>query len=149
MPNKQNRTGRSTGTARHVRLYHWLLETEAWKSLDSTARAIYVEMASRYAGVGSNNGRIPYSIRDAARSLHIGKTTAARALADLQHRGFIVTVKKGGFSYKEKHATEWRLTEFPCDIKNTLATKDFACWRNKSQYPLQDHPVPETGQTGP
>jgi hypothetical protein len=52
-----------------------MLKSSAWKSLTANARAIYIEMASRYGGPGSNNGRIPYSVRDAAKSLKIGKST--------------------------------------------------------------------------
>jgi hypothetical protein len=37
----------------------------AWQSLDGNTRSVYVEIAQRYAGAGSNNGRIPYSIREA------------------------------------------------------------------------------------
>jgi hypothetical protein len=110
--------------ARHVRLYHWMMQTAAWKGLSGNQRAIYVEMAARYNG--SNNGRIPYSVRDAAAALRIGKATAARDLIVLQKRGFIVPVMKGAFSLKQKHATEWRLTEFNCDVTGALPTKEFA-----------------------
>jgi hypothetical protein len=126
-----NRTGRGTKAHRHVRLYHWLMQTPAWRSLNGNQRAIYVEMAALYRGPGSNNSRIPYSTRQAAESLHIGKSTAARELEVLQERGFIVTMIKGAFSLKRRHATEWRLTEFSCDVTNQLATKDFARWSPK------------------
>jgi DNA-binding transcriptional regulator YhcF (GntR family) len=128
-----NKKGRHTREKRHVRLYHWLMQTNAWRSLDATGRAIYIEIAARYAGPGSNNGRIPYSVRDAAKTLKIGKSTAARALKQLQERGFIVAITKGAFSRKLKHATEWRLTEFPCDITHDLATKEFARWSPEIQ----------------
>ena len=91
-----------------------------------TPRAVYAEMAKRYAGTGSNNGKLPYSIREAADSLHIGKSTAASALTVLQERGFIVPMTKGAFSRKVRHATEWRLTEFPCDVTHALPSKEFA-----------------------
>jgi hypothetical protein len=112
--------------ARHVRLYHWLLKTEAWQSLSPNSRAIYIEMASRYNG--SNNGRIPFSLREAAVLLHIGKHAAAAALVELQDRGFIVITRRSSFSLKSKEATEWRLTEFTCDINGTFASKDFTRW---------------------
>jgi hypothetical protein len=43
---------------RHVRIHHYMMETPAWKSLGVTEKAMYVDIASRYAGPGSNNGRI-------------------------------------------------------------------------------------------
>lgn len=147
---RTNKTGRSKGESRHVRLYHWLMHTDAWRSLDATARAVYVEMAARYGGPGSNNGRIPYSVREAAESLRIGKTTAARALDRLQARGFIVPIKKGAFSLKLKHATEWRLTEFSCDMTHALASKEFTRWKPEIQnaVPSQASMVPIAGPSG-
>jgi hypothetical protein len=106
---------------RHVRLYHWMLESVAWTSLNANARAIYIEMSKRF--MGTNNGRIPYSVREAAASLRIGAATAARALTQLQGLGFIKAVTKGSFGYKKRHATEWLLTEHPNDLG--IATKDF------------------------
>lgn len=122
-----NRTGRSKKAPRHVRLYHWMMESAAWQSLNGNQRAIYVEMAARY--MGSNNGRIPFGVRDAARALRISKATASREMAVLQECGFIVPTFKGAFSLKTKQATEWRLTEFCDDRIPGLPTKDFMRWR--------------------
>lgn len=147
---RHNLTGRSTGEARHVRLYHWLMQTTAWKGLNGDQRAIYIEMAARYRGTGSNNGRIPYSVREAADSLRIGKSTAARDLLVLQERGFIVPTTKGAFSLKVRHATEWRLTEFPCDVTHALASKEFARWTPEIQntVPPRNRSVPVAGPFG-
>jgi hypothetical protein len=126
--NSTDRTGRSKKSARHVRLHHWMMQTEAWKSLSGNQRAILVEMAARYNG--SNNGRIHFSIREAAAAVHVSKATAARDLAVLQDRGFIVARIRGGFNVKDKRAqaTEWRLTEFNCDVTGALPSKEFARW---------------------
>ena len=121
---------------RHIRLCHYMTDSQAWKSLGAIARAIYPHIAKRYAGVGSDNGRIGYSVREAAAEFHTGTSTAKRALDELQDRGFIVPMKKGAFSLKQRNSTEWRLTEFHCDV--TLATKDFMTWtpdKNKTRYP--------------
>jgi hypothetical protein len=150
MSRRKGRDGKAEKSARHVRLYHWLTDCAAWKSLNSNARAIYLEIARRYAGGGTNNGRIPYSVREAAESLSIGKSTAQRAIADLENRGFIVATQRGAFSWKNRHATEWRLTEFSCDLTNALATKDFMRWspKNKSRYLWWDRTVPVMGLFG-
>jgi hypothetical protein len=129
-----NRLRKDRKGPRHVRLYHYMLRTPAWQSLTANARAIYVEIAARYGGAGSNNGRIPYACREASASLKIGQATAIRALWELEDRGFIVAVKKGAFSLKKKHATEWRLTEFPCDVTNILiGSKEYMRWQPKIQ----------------
>ena len=125
MTNRHNRSGRSTSTDRYIALKHWVMRTEAWRSLDCVARCAYLELAMRYAGPGSNNGCLPYSLREMAAMLNVSKMTAQRALHKLQERGFIVETKRGAFSLKLRHATEWRLTEFGCDVTGALATKDF------------------------
>ena len=56
---------------RHVRLYHSMMKTDAWKSLSCVARCLYIEIERRYGGPGSNNGRIHYSIRDGAAALDL------------------------------------------------------------------------------
>jgi DNA-binding transcriptional MocR family regulator len=136
-----------------------MLKSVAWKSLDSTARALYIEIATRYGGPETNNGRIPYSVREAASALHVGKSTAARAFIQLQDRGFIVEMQKGAFSLKVRHATLWRLTEFGCDVTRELATREYARWSppqnskydtcsGTARYPQRDGAVPVTGQRG-
>ncbi|MEY9396199.1 hypothetical protein ABIF66_006870 [Bradyrhizobium japonicum] len=143
------RGSRKTKMLRHVRLYHYLMQTEAWQSLRALERSIYVEIAARYAGDGSNNGRIGYSIREAAFTFRVGKSSAARALETLQDRGFIVARKKGAFSLKSRHSTEWRLTEFGCDLTGALPTKEFARWLPENQKPVPPETltVPDTGST--
>ncbi len=74
--------------ARHVRLYHWILASPAWKSLNAVERSLYVEIASRYAGPGTN-GKIVLSVRQAADALHVSKATASRAFDGLQRRGLL------------------------------------------------------------
>jgi hypothetical protein len=114
-----------TTSERYVRLTHRMMQTQAWRSLDGNARAIYIELAALYCG--NNNGRISYSQRQAAQAIHVSKTTALRAMAALQDRGFIVAVTKGRFD-RLRHATEWQLTEFRCDVTGQPASRDFETW---------------------
>jgi hypothetical protein len=147
MPRSRRITGRSDKEARHVRLYHWILKTPAWKSLNANARAIYIEMTARYHG--SNNGQIPYAVREAAKSLRIGKSTAAIAIEMLEDRGFIVAVTEGHFRRKDRHATEWRLTEFGCDVTHALPSKDFTRWSPEFfTVPVAGPAVPVAGPSG-
>jgi hypothetical protein len=136
---------------RHVRIHHYMMATQAWISLGCTERAMYLDIAARYAGYGSNNGKIGYSVREAATNLHIGTSTAKRALDALVDRGFIVATKRGAFSLKKRHASEWRLTEFASDISRDIATKDFMTWtpdKNKTRYPERPRTVSETAPIG-
>lgn len=125
---------------RHIRLHHWLMKTQAWRSLDPVARCAYIELASRYfvrKDGSNNNGEIPYSVREAADALNSSKATALRALRRLQEHGFIVEVTKGAFSQKVRHSTEWQLTEFP--YQGSMATKDFARWQKQNTV-SPEHP---------
>jgi hypothetical protein len=112
-------------TERYVRLTHRMMQTQAWRSLDCVARAIYLELAALYHG--TNNGSIGLSARQAAEAVHVSKDTAARAMVVLQDRGFIVATAKGRFD-RLRHATRWRLTEFKCDLTGQPASRDFESW---------------------
>src|SRR5262245_47472335 len=145
-------------TERWVQLKYWLLQSQAWRSLPGNARALYIELARRYNG--SNNGRIPYSAREAIAALHISKSTAARLLKTLEDRGFIVCTKRGAFSLKTtKDASEWRLTEYDSDSPPAHATKDFMSWQPpepdtndgpkfKTRYDPSDRTVRRIGPPG-
>jgi hypothetical protein len=113
---------------RYVKLRYWLLDSAAWQSLPGGACALYVKMAQRYNG--SNNGHIPYSVREAARAVHVSQGMAKYLLDVLQDRGFIVCTKRGAFSLKtRREASQWRLTEYDNDVVAEYATKEFMRWR--------------------
>jgi hypothetical protein len=112
---------------RYVMLRYWLLNSAAWNSLPGNARALYIEITQRYNG--SNNGRIPYSLREAVKALHVSQGIAHYLLGILQDRGFIICTKRGAFSLKTtKDASEWLLTEYNCDHPPAHATKNFMRW---------------------
>lgn len=110
--------------APHVRLYRWLLDSPAYLSLSCPARAVLVEIARSYDGY--NNGRIGLSVRVASGRCNIARGTAARSFEELQDRGFIECMTRGGFNRKTRHASEWRLTFWPCN--DQLPTKEFMSW---------------------
>lgn len=131
--------------APHVRLYRWLLDSPAYLSLTCQARAVLLEIARGHDG--TNNGRLGLSIRRASERCNIAKGTAARALAELQERGFIECMAKGAFSRKAPHASEWRLTWWPCDVTGTLASKAFMRWGREKQNAVPKYPVTVSNQT--
>jgi DNA-binding MarR family transcriptional regulator len=124
---RHDNKGRSTVEARHVRLYHWLTNSAAWKALSAVERCSYIELAKRYDGM--NNGFIALSCRDVADELGIHKTTASRAVRRLVELGFVEVIVPGGFSRKVLHATEYRLAEHKCDRSGQLASKAFMRWK--------------------
>ena len=68
----------------------------------------------------------------------------ARAMLLLQDRGFIAAVTKGRFFDRLRHATEWRLTEFKCDLTGQPASRDFDLWHTADILPLR----PQRGTDG-
>ena len=121
-------TGRSIGSAHHVRLYSWLLKTPAWRSLTTQSVAVYIAIAQRY--FGSNNGEISLSVREAARLVNIAKDTASKCFQELETKGFIRRNVCGSFDWKLKQATTWILTEHP--LGQETATKDFMRWTSEN-----------------
>ena len=120
---------------RFVRLTHSMMQSQAWRSLDGNARAIYAELAMLYRGPDTNNGRIGFSVRQAAHAINVSKDTAARAMRRLEERGFIVATSKGCFDGK-RDASRWRLTEFKCDNTGRPASRDFETWTTADILPL-------------
>jgi hypothetical protein len=82
-------------------IYQDMIESAAWKSLVGNAQALYVHIAVKYKG--KNNGKIPFSIREAALVLNTSKDTATRAIKTLIDRGFITIAKRSRCSAARKH----------------------------------------------
>ena len=76
---------------------------------------------------------------------------AGIAFQELIELGFIRVSKPSGFSVKHRAATEYRLTEFTCDVTGELATKEFAKWKPEIQNTVQHmgHTVQHVGQPAP
>ena len=129
---------------RYVRLPEYMLASQAWRSLDGNYRALYVELARRYRGPNSNNGKIPYSVREAAFALNVSPATAGRAFEHLMERGFLRVAAGSGFNMKGRVARTWLLTEFPDDTTATTATptKDFMKWTAAGRRPNGDAAEP-------
>jgi hypothetical protein len=147
---KVNKTGRSQTEGRFILLGLWLFDSPAYRSLSVVARCLYDELKRSYNG--SNNGDVFLSVRDAAKKLHVGKSTASEAFKELEERGFTRLKRKGAFNLKSDArrgmASTWILTEY--EHANKLATKDFMHWRgtpNDSSVRLEGQAVPTNGQT--
>ena len=134
-------TGRSKGDGKHVRLYRWMMKTEAWRTLSPLGRCLLIEFYDLYNG--DNNGAIFLSVREAAKRLNCGTKQAHQAIRDLQKREFIKPKVRGSFTQKTRHATAWRLTEF--DAPGQSATKDFVSWTDEE---IQNTVVGENTDSG-
>jgi hypothetical protein len=144
---RTRKDARSRG--RFVSLTEYMLASAAWQALNGNSRALYIELARRYRGPNSNNGKIPYSVREAAKVLNVGRSTAQRCFQRLMAHGFLRVSKRGGFSMKGRVSTEWLLTEFPDDTQSrfTKASKDFMGWMPENSFhgPTSDTHSPASG----
>jgi hypothetical protein len=108
---------------RYFQIHHYMLKTDAWRALSAAARAVYTQLGARYTG--SNNGKLSFSVREAAAECDIANNTAGRCFKELVDLGFIEATRLGGFSCKTRIASEWRLTAFRCDLTGAAKTCAF------------------------
>lgn len=131
------------GKEKFIAVYAYVKRSIAWKALTPVERAAYLEVKWRYDGV--NNGRIGLGCRELADELGMGRDTANRALEALVDKGFIAKAKASAFNVKNRAVTEWRLTEYSCDVTGELPTKEFMRWglaKKTQSHPsdTQSHP---------
>jgi hypothetical protein len=122
-----NRRGRRRHGPTFIQLHHDMLDSAAWRSLSAQDQATYLAIARLYNG--RNNGSIGCSVRQIAARARINKDTACKCVERLADRELIECMVPGGFSRKTRHATEWRLTAFPCDKTGEASTRAFKRWR--------------------
>jgi hypothetical protein len=121
-----DKRGRST-TERFIKLPQWVVKSYAWRALKPTAAKILIEILSIYNG--GNNGFLAMGARAAAECCGCSKVTAARALRELQHLGFIEVSIESSFNRKDRRPCEYRVTLHKCDRTQAEASKKFMSWR--------------------
>src|SRR3982751_1271120 len=107
---KMNAKGRSVGTRPFVMLPQWAFDSPAYRCLRPGPRALLWEMIRRHNG--GNNGRIGFSQRDMAAAMNVAdRETVAAYVRELEAKGFVKAMRRGGFSVKvsDRRATEWAL----------------------------------------
>lgn len=146
MAKKSVPPGRTDPTySKHVRLYDWMMRSDAWQHLSHAARSLYIELERRHNG--ANNGDLHMSIREAADLLRCSKNHAHACFKELEAKGFIRPGQRGAFSLKQRHATTWILTTYglPHDPR---PTKEFMSWRPVGGAGVKQNPVPLEGTDG-
>ncbi|WP_201120892.1 hypothetical protein [Sulfitobacter sp. EhC04] len=132
MSSKPYRKGKR-GAGRHVQLPEYLQASEAWATLKPGPRALYIELKRRY--MGSNNGRIILSHRQAAEALNVHRNTVGAWFAELEERGFIFATQRAYLGPSGiGQAALWALQEMPA-IGEASPRMGFRTWRPKMQKP--------------
>lgn len=149
MSNKFKRKGKQ----KFIMIEAYVKRCAAWRALTPIERSAYIEVKWRYDGL--NNGRIGLGCRELADEINMSRNTADRALDVLAEKGFIVKSKASAFNVKNRAVTEWRLTEYKCDVTGELASKEFMRWepakkpqshpRDTQSHP-RDTPLPKMGE---
>lgn len=122
---RANKIGRSKG-GKFIALPHHMVTSPAFRSLKGGTLKVYIELSDRYNG--SNNGELQLSCREAAKRLHISKSTVSRAFRELTQKGFIRCTLRG--NWYEKIASTWALTNKPDNRPNgsPVATNEWHRW---------------------
>jgi hypothetical protein len=135
-------TGRSKHDGQHVRLYEWMLNSPAWRSLDCVERSLLIELYRLYRP--NRNGELDLSVRRAATLLNVSSGKAGQAFHALVDRGFIRPRQRGDFDWKARHSTSWVLAEFP--FAGQLPSKEFMRWRPTESVSLDGQMAPAEKQ---
>ena len=118
---KHDRTGRSKGDARHVRLYEHIEKTPAWRDLSGLAAKAWVSIGLMHNG--SNNGSIAVSARELGSRIGVHHSSAARAILELERAGFLRCTKAEAF--RSKTASRYRLTHLRDDMTGEPPSKEY------------------------
>lgn len=118
-----NSTGRSKQGGQFVPIPYDMAASIAWLSLSGAAIKVYVELRRRFNG--GNNGDLSLSLDEAARLLHLGKATVARAFAELEAKGFIRMTARG--RWYGRQATAYAVTDRP--VGRNPPTNAWRAWR--------------------
>ena len=125
---KANAKGRNE-SEQYVKLSYRMLRSDAWRSLSGQGLKVYFELRARYNG--GNNGQLTLSLDEAARLLRMSKTTAKRAVAELEEKGFIIMTKRG--QWYGRQASEYAVTDK--SVNGALATNTWKCWQPEKTNP--------------
>jgi hypothetical protein len=124
----------------HARLYfHWR-RFPAWASLSLAARALLTEMLMEYRP--GANGRLAWACRRAARAIGVSKDTAARALIELEIKGWVTVEQVASFGRRNVPA-EYALTMFANDVTGLPPSNAYERWDPKDTAPRPARVAPE------
>ncbi|WP_192931301.1 helix-turn-helix domain-containing protein [Gemmobacter serpentinus] len=113
------------------------MESPAWLSLTTKAKALYPLLVGRSGKHREKNGAFFLSVREAAEYLNLDKNTAGKAMQELQAKGFLIAEKVGVLGVEGVgRATVWRLTEFASG-KGKPATREFDRWSEGNDFLVQ------------
>lgn len=116
---------------RHIRLYHSITGSDAWRDLSGNAVKLLIALA-RFDD-GKSNGKLYFSERTGAKETGLSRNTVKRCLDELIEHGFIAQTKPGAFNRNNLLAATYRLTWVAAPGCNPSApTRDFEKWKHEN-----------------
>lgn len=119
----------------HVRLYHYLVKSHAFRALSPSARCLYIDLRLQLRA--TNNGDISAAKTDLEKLGWTSSATISRALKELVAAGFIAVTRPGGFPARTP--TLYRFTDLDTyerrdkGIPAVKATNDFQKFQSVEQ----------------
>jgi len=111
---------------RHARIYATWLVLPAWRCLSGDASRLLIHMLAQF--MPGNNGLTDFSARVAGEAIGRSKSEGARALAELEEKGWITVCRVGRFQAANK-PSRYALANYPNDATGEPATMAFETWR--------------------
>lgn len=130
---------------RHVRVYHSMMDTDAWRA--ASGNSIKVLLALVAKDNGDRNGELAFSCREAADLTGLSVRTCQRCLKELQELGFIRCTQRGAFSRKTLHASLWRYTWQAWPEGKKGPTRDFEKWKPDGNTRMQICPATDANMS--
>ncbi len=125
---RHDQRGRSKFKGRFAAVPNDVMCSPSYLATSLAARALLLEICRLY--MGSNNGRLGLSVRQASERLGCSKDTASRGFQELQAHGLIEAMHRGHFDAKHApKASEWRLTWHNCNRSNHLPSHAYRQWK--------------------
>lgn len=108
---KRGSLSRTDAGGRHIRVYHTLLNSPAWRALGPSAVKLFIDM--RAALTGTNNGNLSAALSDLKHRGWASSATLAKALYELRVLGFIAVTVEGGLKQGRRVPSLYRF----CDLE--------------------------------
>lgn len=141
MGQRPDKTGRNQNE-HFAMMFRDVMSCPARAALSTTAQAIYPWLKLEWHGPkANNNGRIRLSVRQASVKVGVGINAAARAMQDLQAKGFIYVTEMGALGVEgEARGPSYEITELALPgPKIPAGRRLFMQWRKGADLPIAKH----------
>ena len=122
------------GDRSHARFYGYWKRLPAWQALSNNARVLLLEIVWEIRPDPGNNGELEWPCRKAAKAIGVSPATAARALNDLECKGWLTVEKCANFGRRTTPA-RYAFTGAANAVTCLPASNAFEKWKPESPMP--------------